>query len=625
VHVILTAIHPYPSPQAIPLANAFLKAYLATDEGLSASVAVTLQDFIADQDTSSCVSAILTGNPTAVGFSMYLWNRDKCRAIATGLRSVRPGLTLFAGGPEPTVDAEGVLAEAPYDFVIVGEGEIPFVEAMGRLTGGKSLHDVTGIAQRQPEGYYRPSTRVVPLLDTIPSPYLSRGGLDPARYGGILWQLSRGCDFTCDFCFDRQGTRPVRCFSLDRIEAELRFFVKKRVTQVFVLDSTFNRNRERAKAILRLIGRLAPHIHFHFEVRSEFIDAEMADLFARLTCSLQLGLQSADPEVNRKVGRRFDPAGFSGKVSLLDRAGAIYGFDLIYGLPGDTLKGYASSLDFALGLSPNHLDIFPLAVLPGTPLAANAGNLRLRYLQKPPYTLLGAPGFPPADMAKAAGLASACDIFYSRGRAVAWFNAVLAPLGLSPAAFLGKFRRWLDREHGGPTNETDLEDDDICLLQREFVRTLYSSRRLSRLLPAALDLMDYHAHYAAALLAPQAEIPTDRQLAQTDLLDERFVLAPGTRLARFNYEIFDILEAGDIDLREFAACFTPHGSAAAIYPRGDEVLTESLIEPYFLLLEQLDGTTRAGDIASGSGISEDEAVSFLEFAAAEGIICGKKS
>ena len=40
MEVVLAAIHAYQSPQAIPLANAFLKAYLTIDEGLSGKISV---------------------------------------------------------------------------------------------------------------------------------------------------------------------------------------------------------------------------------------------------------------------------------------------------------------------------------------------------------------------------------------------------------------------------------------------------------------------------------------------------------------------------------------------------------------------------------------------------------
>jgi hypothetical protein len=39
-------------------------------------------------------------------------------------------------------------------------------------------------------------------------------------------------------------------------------------------------------------------------------------------------------------------------------------------------------------------------------------------------------------VAAARQLAAACDIFYSRGKAVAWFNGIVAALRLTPASIL---------------------------------------------------------------------------------------------------------------------------------------------------------------------------------------------
>ena len=620
MRIVLVAIHPYPSPQAVPLGNAFLKAYLLTDEYLAGRISVTLCDFFVGEEIDGALSVILAENPDAVGFSVYLWNRSMACALAALLRRAKPQLVIFAGGPEATADPEGLLATSTLDFLILGDGEVPFVEAMAALISGRGKGEIKGTASLQAGVFTSSRCKPVEILDTIPSPYLS-GIIDPATGGGVLWQISRGCDFGCDFCFDAQGVKGVRRFPMARVREELDCFVKKQAVQVFVIDSTFNQDMKRAKEILKLIERRAPHIHFHFEVRSEFIDSEMARLFARINCSLQVGMQSAHPQVHKMVRRVFNAAEFSRRIALLNEAGAIFGFDLIYGLPGDTLEGFSASIDFALRLYPNHLDIFPLAVLPGTALAAKADTLGLRYLKEPPYTLQSSPGFPAGAMQEAAGLAIACDIFYSRGKAVAWFNSLLTPLGLSPSSFLREFHLWLKETKKEAFSETALSDQDIWQAQRAFITRLYTGKRLRKLLPVALDQIDYHWHYAAALLTAPPELPTDSELEQTNLLDGRFILAPSARLARFNYEIFDLLQAGEIDLRSFVECFTPIGSYAVIYPRADEVFTESLIEAHYNFLSRLDGIASGRQIAATLHIPPDEAGSFLEFAAAEGIIC----
>jgi radical SAM superfamily enzyme YgiQ (UPF0313 family) len=619
MRIVLVSIHPYPSPQALPLANAFLKAYLSSDAILAEKVTVELCDFYVANPIDDALYAILAKEPDAVGISIYLWNREMAREIAAALRRVKPHLVIFAGGPEPTADPEGVLRDSVFDFLILGEGERPFAAAMAALGSGTGVAGINGIASEQSGEVAGSRSRPVEILDDIPSPYLA-GIIDPEQYGGVLWQISRGCGFACDYCFDSQGMRGVRRFSMDRVRADLDLFAKKGVAQVFVIDSTFNQDMKRAKEILRLIATVAPRIHFHFEVRSEFIDAEMARLFARISCSLQIGLQSMHPQVHKSVSRVFNPDQFSQKVGLLNDAGAIFGFDLIYGLPGDTLEGFLASIDFALRHYPNHLDIFPLAVLPGTALAAKAASLRLRYLKTPPYTLQSSPGFSPRTMERAAEAAMACDIFYSRGKAVAWFNSLLAPLKLSPSSFLMAFRRWLKGAKGERATESALSDQDIHRLQRAFIVHLYSGNKLRRLLPAALDQIDYHFYYAAALLAVAPALPGRRDLEHLNLLDEPLILSASARLARFNYDISDLLDAGEIDLKYFTGHFMPRGSFAVIYPKGNEVFSESLDEAFFNLLGSLDGVSTPRRIASTLHIPLAKAGTLLKYFAAEGII-----
>jgi len=618
MRVILVAVHPYPSPQAVPLANAFLQSYLSSVPQ-AASIEMQRMDFFLGQEVSDCVARIEALQADLVGFSLYVWNRDMCRELADRLRQRLPGVMIFAGGPEATADPAGVLGGATFDFLVSGEGEVPFASACARLADGSGISDIPGIASRTDSGITLIPATPLGDLDAIPSPWLN-GTLDAGSYPGILWQLSRGCGFSCDFCFDSRDSHGVRRFSLKRIEEELRHFVERGVSQVFVLDSTFNQDQNRAKTILRLIRKIAPQTHFHFEVRCEFIDREMAELFAAITCSLQIGLQSSDPQVLKQVGRVFRQDDFVSRTMLLNDTGATFGFDLMYGLPGDSLSGFHNSLDFALGLYPNHLDIFPLAILPGTALALRAGTIGLNYLHRPPYTLISAPGFSTDDMAAAQKLAAACDIFYTRGRAVAWFNGMLHAIGRRPTEFLQGFGEWLEGVQGTGISETDLTDGQIWRLQRDYLAGLFSTKKLKRFLPALLDLVDYHYHYAAALLTPPRAIPPQRRQAAQQMLSAKLRRTAGAHLAAFHYEILEVLDTGAADVREISGTLQQSGSWGVIYPTAEGVFTESVDDAYFRLLEGLDGKRPAGEVVAGLGISAAEAVEFLDFALQEGII-----
>lgn len=621
MNIVLATQHHSRSPQAVPLAGAFLAAALTADEVLAVSCHVTLCDLFPDIPLDTAVDTILSLGPDAIGVSVYVWNRNQALELARALKQRRPELALFAGGPEPSEDPRPFLGGGLFDFVVVGEGEITFMEAMATLQEGRPVTEIHGVATLIDEIISLEKRHPTALLDTLPSPLLT-GVIDLSRSTGMLWQLSRGCDFGCTYCCDTAGVKGTRRFSLDRVEAELRLLARSGVSQVFVLDSTFNRDPDRAKRILRLIRKHTPHIHFHFEVRNEFIDREQAQLFAAITCSLQIGLQSANPKVLTGVGRKLDRKDFIERIGFLNETGVIFGFDLIYGLPGDTLDGFRKSVDFALALYPNHLDIFPLAILPGAPLAKCAARLGLQHLPDPPYTLIESPTFSAIQLTGATRLAGACDLFYSRGKSVAWFNGVCRALSLAPTVLLEEFADWMSHEAPGQ-GEEELTDDAIWQHQRRFIQTLFTSRNRKKLLLIALDLVDYHHHYAAALLAPHPELPTDRDLSRMNLTDTPFVMARSTRLARFNYEVTDILEVGEVDLAEFVRRFRKIGSCAAIYPRADEVMTESLAEPYFRLLERLDGRISPRKVWMELGIDQEEGLSFLEFAVAEGIVVKK--
>jgi radical SAM superfamily enzyme YgiQ (UPF0313 family) len=614
--ISLVSIHCAPSPQAVPLATAFLKS-----AAIKAPADIALLDFFSGQFPDECASSILKTRPDAVGFSMYCWNRNLCLEIAKRLRIHLPKIKIFAGGPEVTATPEKSLKSGIFDFIIVGEGEVPFTEFCQRFASAKDINDIAGLLTSQETACV---TAVQPAasLDTIPSPFLS-GILDTRDYSGILWQLSRGCGFRCDFCFDSRGESRVRRFPLERLEAELRHFAANEVSQIFVLDSTFNQDVKRAKTILRMIKKIAPGIHFHFEVRSEFIDREMAELFSKITCSLQIGLQSSNPAILKKVGRAFGRDDFKSRISLLNESGAVFGFDLMYGLPGDNLQGFYNSLDFAISLYPNHLDIFPLAVLPGTALQLRSEEIELRYHQDPPYTLISSPTFSVDEMCKAQQVAAACDIFYSRGKAVAWFNSVMDVIGQKPSEFFQSFGEMLANRSGGKFGEGDFSDVDVWKLQRDFLIQTFSTKKLKRFQNLVLDLAYYHYHYAAAILAPQ-NISSKRLKQGHNILDCTLRRSDSLQLARFHYEILELIEAGAPDIRWMAANIKPCGSNAAIYPLNHNISTQSFDDSYFTLLDSLDGHTCAGELAQKIGLTAEDATEFLLFALEEGIVILQK-
>lgn len=329
-----------------------------------------------DNDPVLAAKEAARRKPWALGIATYIWNAEWFESFAKNLRKLSPETILFAGGPQAIAYTKGL--PKWLDFAVLGEAEVSTVEVLKELQDGTALKDLKteGLITKH---FLSPVNSKLPNLEELQSPFLS-GEADylMGRYDSVLWEMTRGCPFACAFCFESRGKRIVRDYPMKRIEKELDYLIKYGTKNVFVLDPTFNLNPDRAKSILRMLVKKAPYdMHFTFEIRAELLDEEMADLFAQLNCSLQIGLQSSDQDVLKKIGRRFDIELFSNKVMLLVNKGVPFGLDVIIGLPEDTIEKFKRTIDFCVSLKPSNIDCFLLSLLPGTELAERAGELGL--------------------------------------------------------------------------------------------------------------------------------------------------------------------------------------------------------------------------------------------------------
>ena len=617
--IVLATLHVRPSAQAVALAAGSLVA--ALPESLRRQT--RLLDLFPAETDEQLLSKLLDGDPDLLAFPLYVWNRQRILRLTRELRRRRPELFLLVGGPEATADPDGVLAEGDLDAVIRGEGETTFRELLTARINGQDPAGMAGLSLRTPGGTVTgPERAAAARLDDLPSPWLS-GTLAPGAGGGVLWEISRGCPFACDFCYDARGGHGVRTVSSERLQAELDRFVRADVAQVWVLDSTFNFPPERGRDLLRLLARKAPHIHFHLEAKADYLDRETARLLSRLACSVQIGLQSSRPEVLRGLHRSLDPDVFAQQVRLLAAEGVTFGIDLIYGLPGDDFQGFCQSLTFALNLEPNHLDIFPLAVLPGTPLHRRRQDFAIESASAAPYLLQRSASWSEADMARSRQLAAAVDLYYNLGRAVGFFSALLKGAAIEAVAFLQGFAEWLLQEKGIEEQRFLTIDnwsaEDVRHLQEEHIGVLLHLKQRDKLIPAALDLLRYHFYYAETVIGAETLPAPPEKLAGRDLWTTHWRVASTVRLVRFAYEVVDLLEMGEPDLEQFSELFRPVGSVALFARRGREVLCESLQEDFLKLLEGSNGTRTPKEIFAGS-LSRAQGEEIVSFAVAEGLL-----
>lgn len=553
IRLVLVMLHSGRSAERVPLGAGCLASALRSDPRTSGKVEVLILEEDATIDPRKFCDTLLALKPDAAGFSLYAWNRKTASAVARIMGKAEPGIVRIAGGPDAAALDRFAAGGQRQDFdvVIPGEGEEGIILAMTGILEGKELLRLQPAVSRD-------------RLTGFPSSPWLDGTLDPAAYDGcVLWELARGCSYACAYCYESRGARSVRTISDERAEAELSLFVSRGVTQIYVLDPTFNLDAARAKRLLALFRKIAPDIHYHLELRAELVDKAQAALLGSLNCSLQIGLQSVTPAALAAVNRSLEPGKFASRLRLLDEHGVSYGLDLIYALPRDSLEGFKKSLDYALDLSPNNLDVFPLAILPGTELALRAEEYGMDFEPEPPYRVLATPEFPAPDIGRAAVLAGAVETLYNQGRAVGWFGQVCGALELRPSTLLAAwaarsakpfsrhapaatgrlkdtFPPRQSRPESAPPNSRGRPQRPGMMAIFDFLQAQFESRGKSHLWPAVSGILRFHEAWA---------------LAMTEGLSSTLELA---------YDPDYLLGPLALDLEVFVARISPSNTAIAV-------------------------------------------------------------
>lgn len=109
---------------------------------------------------------------------------------------------------------------------------------------------------------------------------------------------------------------------------------------------------------------------FTIEVNPEDVTAEFITGLQQLPITrISMGVQSLVDEELKGVGRRHDAQTALRAMDLIASSGLTYSFDLIYGLPGQSVESMMFSLNGLLNYNPHHLSAYILSYEPGTRLS----------------------------------------------------------------------------------------------------------------------------------------------------------------------------------------------------------------------------------------------------------------
>lgn len=309
--------------------------------------------------------------------------------VLEALKRAFPRAVLVAGGEHITAEPETCMRACPaLDVCVLGEGEETLLALADALVDGTTLDGIAGTVTRTSTGepINNGKRSRIRAIDDIPWPdwhgipvetYLSRRcAMDEQIKRTLPMLASRGCPYKCTFC-SNPNMWGVNWFArspediVDEIEHYKKTFA---IDHVEFYDLTTILDR---KWVLRFTKALIDrNLDISWAMppgtRSEALDAEILSLMARSGCSgITYAPESGSEETLEHIKKKVDLRRMRSSISLAVRSGLQVKTNVIFGLPGQTMRDGLKTLRFAarLGLAGvQDMLVFPFNPYPGSEL-----------------------------------------------------------------------------------------------------------------------------------------------------------------------------------------------------------------------------------------------------------------
>jgi len=294
------------------------------------------------------------------GLSCYSTNYQSVKQIVTHLRTVQPDAYICLGGPHPTALPLETLQDLPIDSVVVGDGELAFLNIVNSLKRGNRINGIV--------------TAVTSFhLDELPFP--NRHLVDQDTFSRTLnlqrtlsLITSRGCRYRCLHCNSvvMGGSRlSVKFRSTANVIAEIRELKQMGYHALRFSDDNFADNPDHANLLSAIAEE---NISYRIFSRLEHLTPSTVALLAASGCKLiSVGIESLNPK-NLRFLRKASVLRCLANLENTLRYGIPVRASFMVGLPYDTDASIERYFAEAYNLPFSEYAIYALLPYPGTPL-----------------------------------------------------------------------------------------------------------------------------------------------------------------------------------------------------------------------------------------------------------------